>query len=124
MSNPLLKKNFVAGGAIAAYRICMFSGAGTVVQASAASSMAIGVSDSIPAASGERVDVQTHGVGEVEAGAAITVGALLMSDAQGRAITAAAAAGTNVRVIGIALEAAVAAGDIIRFLQSPGSFQG
>ena len=95
-----------------------------MVQATAAGSASIGVSDSIAVVSGERVDVQLVGVGEVEAGAAITVGALLMSDAQGRAITAAAAAGVNVRTVGVALEPAVAAGDIIRFQQSPGAFQG
>jgi hypothetical protein len=124
MSNPLLKKNYTAGGAIAPYRIVRFSAADTVVQAAAANDAAIGVSDSIAVVSGERVDVQLVGVGEVEAGAAITVGVLLMSDAQGRAIPAAAAAGVNVRVVGVALEPAVAAGDVIRFQQSPGAFQG
>jgi hypothetical protein len=47
-----------------------------------------------------------------------------MSDASGRAITAAAGAATNVRTAGIAQESASAAGDVVRMLIVPGSFQG
>ena len=57
-------------------------------------------------------------------GAAITRGALLSIDSAGRVITAAASAGANVRVIGIALASAGAAGEIIPVSVEPGSFQG
>jgi hypothetical protein len=73
---------------------------------------------------GERVDVVVNGLCDVEFGAAVTRGALLMADAQGRAITAAAAAGVNVRILGVAMTDAAAAGDIGQIMISPGNFQG
>lgn len=124
MSNPQLFKNYSAGGAIAAYTIVKFSGAETVVAAAAVSDALVGVSHDIAAASGERVDVAHDGIVFVVAGAAFGQGALLTSDASGRAVAAAPAAGTNNRVIGIALEAATAAGDVVRILLSPGQIQG
>ena len=50
---------------------------------------------------------------EVEAGAAITAGVRIMSDASGRAITA---TGATARVLGVALQAATAAGEVITVL--------
>jgi hypothetical protein len=70
------------------------------------------------------VEIVTHGIAWVEAGAAIAVGLPVTSDASGRGVAAAPAAGTNNRIIGFALEAAVAAGDQIRVLLSPGQIQG
>jgi len=63
------------------------------------------------------------GVATVEYGGTVTVGALLISDSTGRAIAATAAAGTNVRTIGVAMVAGVV-GDLGAVLLSPGSFQG
>lgn len=54
----------------------------------------------------------------IEAGAAITAGAAVMSDASGRAITA-ATAGSN--ILGYAVEAAGAAGELIQVVSSKGS---
>lgn len=54
------------------------------------------------------------GILEVEAGAAVTQGNRVMSDATGRAINAASPAAS--RVLGIALDAASAAGEVIRVL--------
>lgn len=124
MSNPTLLKSFTAGAAIAAFRLVKLSAAETVVPAAAAADASIGVANEVAAASGERQDVVMAGIAFVEAGAAVALGALVMSDASGRGITATAAAGTNVRVIGTALDAASAAGDVIRVLLSLGSFQG
>jgi hypothetical protein len=124
VSNPLLYKAFTAGAAIAPYRIVAFSAAETVIQSAAVGSLHIGVSTELDIVSGERVEVVTHGIAWVTAGAAITIGALLTSDATGRAVAAAPAAGVNNRTIGIAMEAAAAAGDQIRVLLSPGSVQG
>lgn len=124
MSNPILMKAFTAGGAISPYRLVKFSAAETVVASAAAGDFHVGVNTDLAIASGERVEVSVQGIAFVEAGAAIVIGTLLTADASGRGITAAPAAGVNNRHIGIALEAASAAGDIIRVLLSPGSVQG
>lgn len=61
---------------------------------------------------GEMAGVATHGAILVEAGAAIAAGAEVESDASGRAIT------KNTGVSnGVALDAAGAAGDVIRVLR-------
>lgn len=124
MSNPILLKNFTAGAAIAPFRAVKFSAADTVIQAAAASDASIGICSEVGPASGERCDIVLIGIANAEAGAAISGGALLTSDATGRVIAAAPAAGANARVIGLALDAAVAAGDIIRVLISQSSMQG
>ena len=124
MSNPLLIKNWTAGGAIAAFRFVKFSAAETVVQAAAATDAVIGASGELAAAQGERADVQVCGIAYLTAGAATTLGGPAMSDASGRAIDATASAGSNVRVGGIFLDAAAAAGDIVRVLLAPSVFQG
>ncbi len=124
MSNPLMFKAFTAGGAISPYRLVRFSAADTVVQAAAATESIFGVNSDLTIVSGERVEVMTDGIAFVEAGAAVTIGALITADASGRGVAAAPAAGVNNRVIGVALDAASAAGDVIRVLLSPGSVQG
>lgn len=58
---------------------------------------------------GEQASLVTHGIFTVEAGAAIAADAAVQTDASGRAITL--AAGVN---LGRALDAAAAAGDLIR----------
>lgn len=121
----LLTKNRKAGAAIAAYTIVKPDAtAGQVVAAAAAADKAIGVTTDVAASAGERADVIMLGDAKVVAGAAFADGDLLMSDASGRAIVAAAAAGANVRTIGVAREAASAAGDIVEINVQPGVFQG
>ena len=124
MSNPLMYKAFTAGAAIAAFRIVRFSAADTVVQAAAATESMFGVNSDLAVANGERCEVMTDGIAWIEAGAAVTIGALITADSVGRAVAGAPAAGVNNRVIGLALDAATAAGDQIRVLLSPGSVQG
>jgi len=124
VSNPLLYKAFTAGGAINPYRIVRLSAAETVVQATAATESLFGVNTDLVIVSGERVEVMTVGIAWVEAGAAVALGSLVTADSVGRGVAAAPAAGVNNRHIGIALDAAVAAGDQIRVLLSPGSVQG
>lgn len=120
-----LAKGFKAEAAITKRRIIKFGATDTgALMAAAGADFAIGVSSEIDAIIGEPCDVFLNGTAEVEAGAAIARGALLMSDGVGRAITAAAAAGTNVRIIGFALAAASGVGDIIPLNLEPGSFQG
>jgi hypothetical protein len=117
-------KGFTAGGAISPYRLVRFSAADTVVQAAAATESMLGVNTDLTIVSGERVEVLVQGIAWLEAGAAIALGGLVTADSLGRGVTAAPAAGVNNRHVGIALDAAVAAGDQIRVLLSPGSVQG
>lgn len=124
MSNLILAKAFTAGGAINPYRIVRFSAAETVIQAAAATESMFGVNTDLTIVSGERVEVMTHGIAWVEAGAAVALGAPVTADSLGRGVTAAPAAGVNNRIIGFALDAAVAAGDQIRVSLSPGLMQG
>ena len=114
---PKLTENFTAGAAIAPFRICKPGASdGLAVQAAAVGDFSFGVSDSLGAAINERVDIHTMGVVDVEYGAAVTRGALLTSDADGKAVTAVA---TN-RTIGVARVSGVA-GDIGKALLAPGT---
>lgn len=62
--------------------------------------------------SGDKVTVDVIGTAIVEAGAAVSAGATVKSDASGRAITWA----TSGAKVGLALEAATAAGQLIEVL--------
>lgn len=125
MRNQDLVKNYSAEAAIAAYRIVKFGAAdGGVLQAAAATDKLVGVTDRLAAAvAGDRIDVVRSGITEVEYGGTVAAGDLLTADASGRAIVAIAAAGSNVRVIGVA-EVAGVVGDIGSMLIDSGSFQG
>lgn len=123
MSNVRLSKNFTAGGAIAAYRMVRLSAAETIVQASGPTDAIIGTTLEIAAAAGERADAAMSGIVFVEAGGAVALGGMVTSDASGRAVAVAPAAGVNNRVLGFAVEAAVASGDVVRVMLSQGSFQ-
>ena len=124
MSNPGLFKSFTAAAAIGAFRIVRLSAAETVTPATAATDSLLGVNSDVAPATGERCDVVLTGIAFVEAGAAVALGALITSDSVGRGVTAAPAAGTNNRIIGVAMDAAVAAGDVIRVLLQQGTTQG
>lgn len=122
----LLFKTYIASGAIADRRAVRphASNAGQVVQGAGSDGLFGIVNQPKGVASGERVDVTHVGETLAEAGAAVAAGALLTSDSLGRLVTAAPAAGVNNRIIAIALEAASAAGDLIRVNINPGSIQG
>jgi hypothetical protein len=122
--NPLLQKNYTAAAAIPAFRIVKFTAAGVVGLATSATDASIGVMNEVSPLAGERCDVVRTGIAYVEAGAAIALGAPVTSDATGRGVTAAPAAGVNNRIIGIAEEIASAAGDVIGVLLEPGYMQG
>jgi len=125
MRNQGLVKTFNSGAAIARSRIVQFGAdERTVIQSSAATSSHIGVADDLAApGAGRLVDVVLQGVATVEYGGAVTRGALLTSDAVGRAIVATAAGGANVRIAGVAMVDGVL-GDQGAVLLSAGSFQG
>jgi hypothetical protein len=104
-------KGFLAGGVISAKRIVKFGSAdNAVVQAAAATDSLIGVSD-LAAASGAQVDVVMSGIAIVEYGGNVTRGALLTADASGKAVSAAPAAGSNNRIVGVAMVSGVS-GDL------------
>jgi hypothetical protein len=125
MSNPLLVKNYVADVAIPAFRMVK-PGTTTdrITLAAGSGDAMIGTTMDIAAAPGERCDVQMIGIAFVEAGANFGRGVLLTSDADGRAVVASMGPGLNANIAGRALEASVAAGDVIRMIQSIGQIQG
>lgn len=139
-----LTKTFTAGGTINDARILKFSSADNlVVQATAATDALIGISKvpqgqqqraiqtgptpptipTVTIAANQRVDVVLEGIGEVIFGGTITRGALITADANGKAVAAAPAAGTNNRIIGVAMCSGVD-GDIGTVLISPSVMQG
>jgi hypothetical protein len=125
MPKTILMENLEAGAAISPYRIVKPGAADNkAIQAAAVSDAMFGVADSLgAAAAGDRVDVITSGVAEVELGGTVTRGGMITSDANGKGVAAAPAAGTNNRVIGIARVSGVS-GDIIDVQLSPGQIQG
>ena len=88
MHNPSLVKTFKAVGIINPSRIVKLSTDMGVVQAEAGTDTLIGVTDRIYAAEGESVDVILSGIAEIEAGGTISVGNLITSDANGKAVSA------------------------------------
>ena len=125
LRNIDLVKPFFAGAEISPARLVKFDADDrTVIQGAAAADAVFGVSDIVSAAaSGERVDVIMSGIAPVTYGGTVTRGQLLISDSTGRAITAAASAGANVRTAGGAMGSGVV-GDVGAISLSPGSFQG
>jgi hypothetical protein len=121
----LLIKNYITSAIVLAYTIVKPGAVDfTVAPAAAAGDKVTGVTTDVDAALGERADVIHLGEAKVVAGAAFSAGDKLMSDASGRAITAAAAGGTNVGTVGYARQAALALGDIVEIVVQPGTFQG
>lgn len=124
MANVVLNRAGVAEGAIAAYRIVKFGAAdGGYLQAAAATDYLAGVCESVGPASGERLDVIKAGIADIEFGGTVTRGQPVTSDANGKAVAAAPAAGSNVRIIGFA-EVSAVAGDIAAVWIEPGLMQG
>lgn len=124
MNNPGLIKSFVCGAAIAPHRIVMFgANDNSMVQATAATDLLVGVSDELGGNNGGRVDIILSGVAEVEYGGAVTRGAKLTTDANGKAVATAPVAGVNAHVIAIAMVSGVL-GDIGSALIVPSVMQG
>jgi len=125
MANPELIKSFIAEAAVNPFRIVKLGAAdGQVVQGAAATDALIGVADSLGQTTiADRVDVIMSGIADVEFGGAVTRGALITADANGKAVVAAPAAGVNNRIIGFALVSGVL-GDIGSIMVEQGSIQG
>jgi len=120
-----LIKNMTASAAILPRRIVKFTATeGEVAEAAANTDLLLGVTGPRGAAAiGDRVDVYLDGIRDVEFGGVVTQGDFVTSDASGKAIAAAPAAGVNEVVIGRAMVSAVA-GDIGSILIQPGRIQG
>lgn len=112
MNQPGLIKTFIAATAIPRFTVVALDAAVKSVKlATDTAHPIIGIS-SEPGdiEAGKRVDVTFSGIGQVKAGGIVAKGAWVTVDAQGRAVTATAAAEER---IGRALEAANAADDVI-----------
>ena len=94
-----------------------------VAQGAAATDLLMGVSGNIPAAAGERIDIAKEGILDIVFGGTVTRGQPITSDASGRAVAAAPAAGSNVRIVGFA-EVSGVLGDIGGVFLSLGIMQG
>jgi uncharacterized membrane protein len=108
--NHVLDKGAIAGEAIVKFRAVVITGPEpTVEQADADTDIIYGVAQfsvsSDEASKGKHVTVRTGGITEWEAGAAITVNALVSCDADGKCKTAA----SGDQVYGVALQTAGAA---------------
>jgi len=124
MSNVVLARNFKAEAAIGANLIVKHGAAdGNALQAAAVGDKLIGVSTDVASLINERADVIIEGIADVIYGGAVTRGDLLTTDANGKAVTAAPAAGVNNSVIGRALVSGVL-NDIGQVIISVGSVQG
>lgn len=118
MARMILNTNGSAEAAIPAYTIVKPGATdGSWVPAAAATDLMGGVSESVAAASGERVDVARVGIADVLYGGTVTRGQKLTSDASGRAVTAV----SGNHVIGTA-EVSGVVGDIGSVLIAPGVF--
>lgn len=107
--SPGLTKSFKAGAAIGRRLIVKFGAADeTVLPGAAATDLLLGVTTDIDAALGEPCDVHLGGIAEVIYGGNVTRGQKLTSDANGKAVAAAPAAGVNNQIIGIAMASGVA----------------
>ena len=121
--NAILEKNYRADGAVTEYRIVKpGTNEDDVAMATGVSENFIGVAQHT-VADNERVRVMEIGISKVEYGGTVAYGDPLTSDANGRAVVAAPAAGANNSIIGYARAAGVL-GDIGRVLLSPGRIQG
>jgi hypothetical protein len=125
MRNDGLIKTFYSTAAITKHRLVIPGSAdNTCTEASAATGLLIGVCADLGAgAAGEPVDIILDGIANVEYGGDVTRGQLLTSDGSGRAITATASAGANIRIVGVAMVSG-AVGDIGSVKLSQGSLQG
>lgn len=108
-SIALLTLTVALTGTVAANRFVTPAGA-----QAGADAVSLGVSR-VGGVAGEKIPVDAIGTAVVESGAAIAAGATLESDSQGRAVTWA----TSGAKVGIALQAATAAGQFIEVLLLP-----
>lgn len=127
LSTRLLSKAYLAEAALTKFRFVKPAptDAQKIVQAAAVGDKLLGVAHSSVSAADitagkDQLSVDMVGETDLEVGGAVAQGDLLTSDANGRGVAAAPAAGVNNRVGAMALEAAAGAGQIIRVALIPG----
>lgn len=98
------------------FRFVDCNSSGKAALPSAAGARVVGVRQNKPN-TGQATTIVQSGVSLVEAGAAITAGASVQTDANGKAITAA----STKLIVGIALKSAGADGEVIPVLLVPGA---
>lgn len=119
-----LQKAYLAEAVIAARRIVKHGSADDkIIQGTSATDKLLGVTTEVAAAINEHTDVIKSGMADVEYGGTVSRGDPLTSDATGRAVVAAPAAGANNRLIGFA-EVSGVVGDIGQVWIEPGFMQG
>lgn len=127
MSEAQLTPNLRAGATLLPYRVVQSStAADNTAIVGTADCMPLGITDGSTkqfdstnhAESGDPVSLQTGLVMIAEAGAAITRGARIASDADGQVVTETAAGASKMNV-GVALESAGGAGERIRIYYMP-----
>lgn len=125
VSNNGIVKRYSAEAAISGARIVKVGAAdGNALTAAAVSDKIMGISvEDVDAASGESVDVVHDGIAALKLGGTVARGDLITTDASGQGVTAAPAAGTNNRIVGVALLSG-ASGDIVPVMISLGMMQG
>lgn len=116
-------KSYAVESAVAAYLIVKPGVSGGVVPAAAATDALLGTNDNIDLATGQTGDFSITGESFVKLGGTVALMDPLTSDANGKAIKAVPAAGTNNRIIGYALQAGVA-NDVITYIGQPATYQG
>lgn len=119
---PSFTRSYKAASAVEGYRIVTFADAAndnTVETASANTDALMGVSDRLGADADQMLDVHRGGLVSLQLGGAVSAGQPLTSDANGKAVAAAAASGTTVSIVGYADEPGVA-DDIISVMWAPG----
>lgn len=120
----LQHRSILAQVAIAAYLIIKHGTAdNTATLATAATDKLIGVNEALNKDAGEMIDYPTAGTGQVRLGGNVTRGDPITADAASKGVTAAPAAGANVRIIGFALQSGVL-NDVIDYQIAPGLMQG
>lgn len=118
MRNDTLIKTFKAPTAVAGYLVVTFgTNQGEVELANAKTDPVIGVTTQIGTQTNGCCDVIMAGITEVKAGAAVSRGAALTVDSSGRVIAATEATD---RIIGLAMQDAAEANDIISILVAQG----
>lgn len=121
--NPILEKELTAKTAVTKYRVVKKDTTeDQVSHATAVADKSYAIAQT-SAGVGERVRVTLAGIGKAEAGGTFVQGDLLTVDGSGRVIVAAPAAGTNNRIIAVAMGDAVL-NDIVTVLIAPGMLQG
>lgn len=122
---PILDETVAkVAGDIAQHLIVKENGATVVISGATETEAPMGIVQNKPTPTGEPPSVRTIGISKCVAGAAVSVGDKITSDAAGKGITASAGAGTSLGVVGVARSAAGAIDEVFAVKLGPYVFQG